>query len=317
MGIIRFLGGMLTGIAVIVVAVLGISALTRFLPPGNPTSLGGVRESPIPAVTGEASQQVPQPILRESLSLGPPPNPKGQTPAHPAPESPVAQENMSNLAESLSVVEDRPLMAIVLFDDSASPDTSVLNGFPFPLTIAINPISDSATSRSTLYRRAGFEILATVDLPVLTDIVAAKDYTVGWLDRVPGAVALMERPQGRVRTEAELSEEVFELLREIDVGLITRSRGLQFVQEQAEYHGIPFGRVFRDIDGVGQDDRVMRRFLNQAVYRARLVGPVIVLGRVRVRTLNTIAAWGRSEGGNRVTLAPVSEVLRELAQDST
>ena len=45
--------------------------------------------------------------------------------------------------------------------------------------------------------------------------------------------------------------------------------------------GVAAATLFRDFDKDGQDARVIRRFLDQAAFRARQDGSVVMLGRVR------------------------------------
>ena len=59
-----------------------------------------------------------------------------------------------------------------------------------------------------------------------------------------------------------------EILRDGGYGLITQANGLDTVQKLALRDGVPAAVVFRDFDGAGQTPTVMRRFLDQAAFRA-------------------------------------------------
>jgi polysaccharide deacetylase 2 family uncharacterized protein YibQ len=67
--------------------------------------------------------------------------------------------------------------------------------------------------------------------------------------------------------------------------------------------------VFRDFDGAGQTPTVMRRFLDQAAFRAGQEGAVIMLGRVQPDTISALLLWGLQDRASRVALAPVSASL--------
>ena len=87
-------------------------------------------------------------------------------------------------------------------------------------------------------------------------------------------------------------------------------------QKLALRNGVPALPVFRDFDGAGQTPTVMRRFLDQAAFRARQEGGVIMLGRVRPDTISALLLWGLQDRANRVALAPVSAVLAKAVDDT-
>jgi polysaccharide deacetylase 2 family uncharacterized protein YibQ len=91
--------------------------------------------------------------------------------------------------------------------------------------------------------------------------------------------------------------------------LVTQDNGLNTVPKLAARDGVPTAVVFRDFDGADQTPTVMRRFLDQAAFRAGQVGGVVMLGRVRPDTISALLVWGLQDRASRVTLAPVSAVL--------
>jgi polysaccharide deacetylase 2 family uncharacterized protein YibQ len=54
----------------------------------------------------------------------------------------------------------------------------------------------------------------------------------------------------------------------------------------------------------------MRRFLDQAAFRAAQDGSVVMLGRVRPDTISALLLWGLQDRAERVMLAPLSAVLK-------
>jgi polysaccharide deacetylase 2 family uncharacterized protein YibQ len=68
--------------------------------------------------------------------------------------------------------------------------------------------------------------------------------------------------------------------------------------------------VFRDFDGKGQGATVIRRFLDQAAFRAsQEEDGVIMVGRLRPDTISALLLWGLQDRASSVALAPVSAVL--------
>ena len=70
--------------------------------------------------------------------------------------------------------------------------------------------------------------------------------------------------------------------------------------------------VFRDLDAENQDARVVRRFVDQAAFRARQESGVVLVGRVRPDTISALILWGTANQDEQVAVVPVSAVL--LAQ---
>ena len=91
-------------------------------------------------------------------------------------------------------------------------------------------------------------------------------------------------------------------------------KGLNTGQALALREGVPSATVFRDFDGEGQDPRVMRRFLDQAAFKARQEGPVVMLGRLRADTVSALLLWGLQDRASSVELVPVSAILRESVE---
>lgn len=56
---------------------------------------------------------------------------------------------------------------------------------------------------------------------------------------------------------------------------------------------------------------LIRRTLDQASFRARQEGGVVMMGRVRANTVSALVQWGLQDRGNEITLVPVSTVLTE------
>jgi polysaccharide deacetylase 2 family uncharacterized protein YibQ len=92
-------------------------------------------------------------------------------------------------------------------------------------------------------------------------------------------------------------------------GLVTVSKGLNMALRAAEQAEVPAGLIFRDLDGDGQDVRVIRRFLDQAAFRARQETGVMLLGRMRPDTISALVLWGTANRAGQVALAPMSAIL--------
>ena len=210
--------------------------------------------------------------------------------------------------------DGRPLMSIVLIDEGDSLEGaelgfSALSSFPYPLSIAVKSSLPDADARMKKYRENGFEVLAMIDLPegaAPTDAEVTLGVT---LDRMDDVVAVLEGTGSGLQASRDVSDQVAEILLQSGHGLVSQSQGLNTAPKLARKAGVPARPVFRDFDGKGQDARVIRRFLDQAAFKARQEGGVIMQGRLRPETIKALLVWGLAERASQVALAPVSAVL--------
>lgn len=210
--------------------------------------------------------------------------------------------------------EAKPLMSIILIDDEEAYGVEALQDFPYPVSFAVSPSDPDAVQKMARHRAAGFEVLALADLP---EAASAQDAEVSlsvWLDTLPETVGILEGVDTGIQGNRKLADQVAEIAGGTGRGLITQDNGLNTVQKLAARNGVPSGVVFRDIDGARQDPKIMRRFLDQAAFRAGQEGTVVMLGRVRPETISALVLWGLEDRGSRVAMAPISAVMMREVQ---
>jgi len=208
--------------------------------------------------------------------------------------------------------EGKPLMSIILIDNGDSPiGFEALESFPYPLSFAVDASWDGAKAAARRYREAGFEVLVMANLP---EGAAAADAEVAMqtvLDAVPGAVAVMEGTDSGLQSTREAAGQLAPILLDTGHGLVLLPEGLDTARKLAEREGVPAATVFRDFDSKGQDATVIRRFLDQAAFKARQEEDgIVMLGRLRADTVSALLLWGLQDRAASVALAPVSAVLR-------
>lgn len=255
--------------------------------------------------TGEARPTIGTPVapLTDRADTA---APTDQTPEAGAETGPPIEAH----AAPFENADSKPLMAIVLIDDAGSIGAEALAGFPYPLTFAIDPTAADAADKMALRRASGFEVVAMVDLPAAATASDAEVALAASFAALPETVAIMEGTGTGIQGNRALSDQVTAIAQGTGRGLITQSSGLNTVQKLAAREGVPSAVVFRDFDGAGQTPTVMRRFLDQAAFRAGQEGAVIMLGRVQPDTISALLLWGLQDRAERVALAPVSAVLK-------
>ncbi|WP_317054872.1 divergent polysaccharide deacetylase family protein [Roseovarius rhodophyticola] len=211
---------------------------------------------------------------------------------------------------------DKPLMAIVLMDDGNSlVGPEAFTDFPYPISFAVNVTSPNAKEIAQKYRDAGQEVLAMTNLP---ENAAAQDVEVAmgvYLEAVPEAVGIMEGLDTGLQSNREAAAQLAPILLASGHGLVMWPNGLNTAQKLAAREGVPSATVFRDFDGNGQGATVIRRFLDQAAFRAgQEEGGVIMVGRLRPDTISALLLWGLQDRASSVALAPVSAVLKASQQ---
>lgn len=308
------------------------------------TSASGVNVAPVPNVAQQSPQEPTLPIVsapgagQESQVAALPQTNPGQESLRPTIGTPVvplteralgggvatpttavatgATADQTPTGPALEVFsaafdnpDSKPVMAIVLIDDEGAVGTEALIGFPYPLTFAIDPASRGAAAKMAARRAAGFEVVALIDLPSVATAQDAEVTLSVWLQTLSEAVAVLEGTDSGIQGSRDLSDQVTDIVDSAGLGLIMQSKGLNTAHKLAVRAGVPSALVFRDFDGDGQSPDVIRRFLDQAAFRAGQQGGVIMLGRVRPDTISALLLWGLQDRASRVALAPVSVVL--------
>lgn len=318
-------------------------------PDANPEA-GPVTPPPEPADTPPAADpaaEIATPVPTPAPTPAPTPSPTGPVIGRPAtslfdrtpdaapdaplvadPDQTVAAEPSGALAilpddsplvrfsAPVTVPDGVPRMAVVLVDDGSGPlGPSGLRAFPFPVSFAISPSHPDAVAAATGYRDLGFEVLVLGDMPdgaQATDVEVAME---GLISAIPGAVGVLEDPGGSLQDNREVSSQVTAFLRDSGHGLIMQPNGLNTAQKLALKEGVPSITLFRDFDGEGQDASVVRRTLDQAAFRARQEGGVVMMGRLRADTISALVLWGLQDRSDTIALVPASVVLAETLAD--
>ncbi|MEP1354995.1 MAG: divergent polysaccharide deacetylase family protein [Tateyamaria sp.] len=213
--------------------------------------------------------------------------------------------------------EDKPLMAIVLMDGGVdltggAVGLAALQSFPYPLSFAVDASLEDATKRMADYRARGFEVIALIDLPTGATAGDAEVALSAALDAVPEAVGVMEGMRTGLQNSRDASEQIAQAVLDTGHGLVLQSKGLNTTHKLAVRDGVPAGLIFRDFDSADQTPSTIRRFLDQAAFRAAQEGGVIMVGRVRPDTISALLLWGLQDRAERVALAPISAVLTAL-----
>jgi polysaccharide deacetylase 2 family uncharacterized protein YibQ len=206
-------------------------------------------------------------------------------------------------------------MAIVLMDSGADLSGATiglpaLRSFPYPVSFAVDAMLPDARDRMAAYRAEGFEVLAMIDLPEGATATDAEVNLSVALQRIPEAVAVLEGVETGVQTTRDSGRQLADILAQTGHGFVTQNSGLNTVQKLAARQGVPSAVVFRDFDGKGQTPTVIRRFLDQAAFRAGQEDGVVMLGRLREETISALLLWALQDRAAQVALVPVSGVLR-------
>lgn len=210
--------------------------------------------------------------------------------------------------------EGKPMMAIVLMDDGVDLDAAeiglpALSSFPYPVSFAVDVRLVDAAKRMERYRAEGFDVLAMLDLPQGAQPSDAEVSLSVTLNGLPEIVGVLEGTGEGLQNSRAVADQVTGILKASGHGLVTQNKGLNSMPKLAIKEGVHAAPVFRDFDGAGQQPRVIRRFLDQAAFKAGQEGGVIMLGRLRPKTIEALLIWGLADRAGSVALAPVSAVL--------
>ncbi|MEN8896397.1 MAG: divergent polysaccharide deacetylase family protein, partial [Yoonia sp.] len=205
----------------------------------------------------------------------------------------------------------KPLMGILLLDDgSMDGGPPAIASLPFGVTVVLDPAMEGATARMAEYRAAGIEVGVRSQLPdgaTPADVEVTLEST---FKTLPETVLLLDAGDGGLQNDRAVTAQAMERLAQDGRGLVTVSKGLNMAMRAAEQAEVPANVIFRDLDAEGQDARVIRRFMDQAAFRARQNSGVLLLARVRPDTISALVLWGTANRSGQVALAPVSAILK-------
>ena len=250
--------------------------------------------------------------MAENIETGRLPSVGTAPEAEASPETPLDPRAIAQFAADFENPEGKPLMSIVLIHDEDSPiGLDALAAFPYPLSFAVDAMAPGAAEAMDRYRAAGFEVLAIADLPEGADARDTETVMQTVFAAVPEAVGIIEGTGAGLQISRDASEQLAPILLETGHGLVLFEKGLGTAPKLIAREGVPVGTVFRDFDGNDQSATVIRRFLDQAAFKAGRDedGGVIMLGRLRADTISALLLWGLQDRASSVALAPVSAVL--------
>jgi polysaccharide deacetylase 2 family uncharacterized protein YibQ len=206
--------------------------------------------------------------------------------------------------------DDRPEMSVILMDDgSFDGAVTAVAGVPFPITVMLNPSTPNVTERMKAYRAAGIEVGVLANLPASATATDVEIFFEAAFTTLPETVAVLDVGEAGLQSDPEVISQALIALSEDGRGLVTVSRGLNTALRAAAEQGVPTGVIYRNLDGEGQGARVIRRFMDQAAFRARQDGGVVLLGQIRGETISALIQWGAANRASQVALVPISKVL--------
>ena len=235
----------------------------------------------------------------------------GAEPQAPAPQMADDAPALLRFAAPDLAEAGAPRVSVVLVDDGTLDDpVTAASSIPFPVTIALDPEMAQAGARADRWRAAGYEIAAMTRLPAgatPSDVEVAYRSAFATL---PETVALLDAGGAGLTADKAVTTQALEWLARDGRGLAALSAGLATPLRQARGAGVPAIEIYRDLGEVGQDDRVIRRFLDQAAFRARQQGSVALLGELNPETITALTLWGNRADRDGVAPAPLSALLQ-------
>jgi len=129
-------------------------------------------------------------------------------------------------------------------------------------------------------------------------------------DILPEAIGYLDLGSNRaIGTDRDATGQLMSELAAAGRGYITLEKGIGASLRAAEVAEVPATSVYRDLDSDGQSAQVIRRFLDQAAFRARQQSGAVLVGRVRPDTISALIMWETANRAGQVAQVPVSMVL--------
>lgn len=223
----------------------------------------------------------------------------------------MTTEALSLYAASVEVPHGASVLSMILIDDgSLSGATDVVAALPFAASVAIDPSRADATEVMQAYRDAGIEVFALAQVPdgarpSDTEVILQASFA-----QLPEAIGLIDVGQARLQDDRATAEMAMARLADEGRGFVATSSGLNPALRAAASADVPAAMVYRQLDADDEDANVIRRYLDQASFRARNQGGVVLVGRLRADTISALTLWASSaQGDGGIFIAPVSVLL--------
>ncbi|WP_257884144.1 divergent polysaccharide deacetylase family protein [Sulfitobacter sp. CW3] len=263
-------------------------------------------------ITGTPDAGMPETGADVTVNRLPTANSGDQPQADAGPQPTVRPVEM--YAQAFVNEDQKPLMSILLIDQGSDLEggevgIAALRSFPYPISFAVDVSLPDAAERMEIYRAEGFEVLAMVDLPEGAEPSDAETTLAVAFQRMPQVVGVLEGVGAGLQPNRDVADQVTEILAQGGYGLVSQDKGLNTMPKLAVKEGVPASPIFRDFDSKDQTPTVIRRFLDQAAFKAGIEGSVIMLGRMRPETISALLVWGLQDRASQVALAPISAVL--------
>ncbi len=279
--------------------------------PDEPGTITVLPESEAPALPGQPAGLDEDAVAVRRAGASGEAQGEARAAPEPAPEFDDDAPALLRFAAADTAEGGMPRLSVVLIDDGEIDEpVAAASSIPFPVTIAIDPELPQARDRAARWRAAGYEIAAMARLPGNagpSDVEAAYDAA---FETLPETVALLDAGGAGLTADKAVTAQALERLAQDGRGLAALSEGLATPLRQAAGQGVPAVEIYRDLGQVGQDDRVIRRFLDQAAFRARQQGAVALMGRLNPETITALTLWGNRTDREGVAPAPLSALLQ-------
>jgi uncharacterized protein len=224
--------------------------------------------------------------------------------------APARASALERNAVAFTAPDDLPLMALLLLDTAAERAAFAdLGALPFPVSVAVDASALDAAEAIAFYRDQGLEVVTILPLPEGATAADIEINLEAYAPLLEDSVAAMAEAGLGFQALGDGAVQLAVNLAETGHGFVSYPAGLNTGHKAAQKEGVRAGLVFRDLDAEGQAGPVIRRFLDNAAFRARNEEQVIVVARTREETVQALLEWSLGTRAASVTLAPISAVL--------
>jgi len=209
--------------------------------------------------------------------------------------------------------DGKPMLSVVLLTDQLNAiDPNLVQALPIPVSFAVDPTNPAAESLLISLRQLEQEAVILTDLPSQAVVQDVDIALTALLDLLPQTIGIIERQVGALQQSRDVMLHLPEVLNRTGHGLIVYEKGLNTLAKEAVKAGTPVATIYRDLDGAGQNERTIRRFLDGAAFRAanNPSDPIVVLARLRPETMSAILIWALQDRAQKTSVVPVSQLMQ-------
>lgn len=128
----------------------------------------------------------------------------------------------------------------------------------------------------------------------------------------PQTIGVIERKTAALQQSRDVLLHMPKVLNYSGDGLVVYEKVLNTQAKEAGKAGLSVATIYHNLDSADQNERIIRRFLDGAAFRAANSPSesMVALDRLRPETMSAILTWARQYRAQKIAVVPLSQLMK-------